>query len=671
MTSSGEEAFMSRRKIRTFGIAVSCCLGLLLAVRVNAQVPKKMNYQGRITDNLTGMPLSGTHDMTFRIFDVQSAGTALWYESQTVESDSAGVLSVVLGNTEPLGIDFDRALWLEVEVDGEVLRPRRELTCVPYALYALEAGGVTSLDAADGDPADVVYVDSDGNVGIGTTTPDKKLDVAGSLRLSHNQGMSFGDDATRIYHSGADLYARSYDDIHLRPDGNLYVGTGTANWAVFDTGLERLGIGTTSPSEALDVVGRARITSSAGSPLRLYSTGSSYLEFDTPGPGPMGLRLENSHGAMYLAHGVDGENRLGLLNADPDKEVLSIDWETNNVGIWESEPDTGAVIDLNAWGRTVGLSATGARDFPIWAEYTGNQPGAAIAARNHGSQGSALEAVAEAGFAAVEARGGEGVQYAVFADADGAEYAGYFNGQVGINETSDDLIIPLVISDNAYTNGQQTVSIQLTDAPAGGHDLLQLRSSVDSPMDFQFIECEIPTPAIDVKFSVWGDGHVTADGEYGSNGAGLAEMIEVASGASTVEAGDVLVIDAAGTLAVEKSTAARSSLVAGIYTTKPGFVGAETEWDRLSTADGEGPEGITLLDMAAEFDEIPMAVAGIVPCKVSAENGSIQPGDLLVTSATPGHAMRDEDPDVGTVLGKALEPLAAGTGTIRVLVTLH
>jgi hypothetical protein len=652
MTSSGEEAFMSWREIRSVGIAVGCCLGLLLAVQVNAQVPKKINYQGRITDNLTAVPLSGTHEMTFRIFDVQSAGTALWYESQTVESDSAGVLSVVLGSTEPVAIDFDRALWLEVEVDGEVLRPRRELTCVPYALYALEAEGVTSLDAADGDPADVVYVDSDGNVGIGTTTPDKKLDVAGSLRLSHNQGMSFGDDATRIYHSGADLYARSYDDIHLRPDGNLYVGTGTANWAVFDTDLERLGIGTTSPSEALDVVGRARITSSAGCPLSLYSTGSSYLEFDTPGPGPIGLRL-------------------GVLNASPDKEVLSIDWETNNVGIWESEPDTGAVIDLNAWGRTVGLSATGARDFPIWAEYTGNQPGAAVAARNHGSQGSAVEAVAEAGFAAVEARGGEGVQYAVFADADGAEYAGYFNGRVGINEASDDLIIPLVISDNAYTNGQQTVSIQLTDAPAGGHDLLQLRSSVDSPTDFQFIECEIPTPAIDVKFSVWGDGHVTADGEYGSNGAGLAEMIEVASGASTVEAGDVLVIDTAGTRAVEKSTAARSSLVAGIYTTKPGFVGAETEWDRLSTAGGEGPEGITLLGMAAEFDKVPMAVAGIVPCKVSAENGSIQPGDLLVTSATPGHAMRDEDPDVGTVLGKALEPLAAGTGTIRVLVTLH
>ena len=75
--------------------------------------------------------------------------------------------------------------------------------------------------------------------------------------------------------------------------------------------------------------------------------------------------------------------------------------------------------------------------------------------------------------------------------------------------------------------------------------------------------------------------------------------------------------------------------------------------------------------MANEFDEIPLAVVGIVPCKVSAENGPIRPGDLLVTSSTPGHAMRDRDPAVGTVLGKALEEMPSGTGVIKVLVTLQ
>jgi hypothetical protein len=76
-------------------------------------------------------------------------------------------------------------------------------------------------------------------------------------------------------------------------------------------------------------------------------------------------------------------------------------------------------------------------------------------------------------------------------------------------------------------------------------------------------------------------------------------------------------------------------------------------------------------DMASEFDEVPLAVVGIVPCKVTAENGAISPGDLLVTSSTPGHAMRDDDPTVGTVIGKALGSLGVGEGVIDVLVTLQ
>jgi hypothetical protein len=66
-----------------------------------------------------------------------------------------------------------------------------------------------------------------------------------------------------------------------------------------------------------------------------------------------------------------------------------------------------------------------------------------------------------------------------------------------------------------------------------------------------------------------------------------------------------------------------------------------------------------------------VALSGIVPCKVDASYGEILPGDLLVTSPTPGHAMRRQDPIPGTVLGKALESLATGTDTILVLIVQH
>ncbi|MBN1867627.1 hypothetical protein JW916_10075 [Candidatus Sumerlaeota bacterium] len=56
--------------------------------------------------------------------------------------------------------------------------------------------------------------------------------------------------------------------------------------------------------------------------------------------------------------------------------------------------------------------------------------------------------------------------------------------------------------------------------------------------------------------------------------------------------------------------------------------------------------------------------------KVDATYGAIRPGDLLVSSPTPGHAMRADSPKIGTVVGKALGGLEEGQGRIPVFVSL-
>ncbi len=115
-------------------------------------------------------------------------------------------------------------------------------------------------------------------------------------------------------------------------------------------------------------------------------------------------------------------------------------------------------------------------------------------------------------------------------------------------------------------------------------------------------------------------------------------------------AGDLLVIDANGRRRLALAQEAYSTLVAGIYSTKPGLLGSTRT-----------------LDQGAAVDEVPLAVLVIVACKVTAGNGSIQVGDLLVTSSAPGRAMKGTDRSrmLGAVVGKALEPLAAGTGVIQ------
>jgi len=165
--------------------------------------------------------------------------------------------------------------------------------------------------------------------------------------------------------------------------------------------------------------------------------------------------------------------------------------------------------------------------------------------------------------------------------------------------------------------------------------------------------------SVNRAFRVSWSGNVYADGTYygaGGVSAGSADLAEmVAPGETELEPGDVLVIGPDGQM-IRGSEPYQSS-VAGVYSKEPGFIAG-------NKLDEDGNP--------LETGHIPLAIVGIVPVKVSAENGAIHPGDLLATSSTPGHAMKaGPNPPVGTVIGKALGTLAVGKGVIQMLVTLQ
>jgi len=145
-------------------------------------------------------------------------------------------------------------------------------------------------------------------------------------------------------------------------------------------------------------------------------------------------------------------------------------------------------------------------------------------------------------------------------------------------------------------------------------------------------------------------GNVLTDGAYYGTGfiSGSADVAEWVPVSELVEPGDVLELDPNKPGYYRKARGPCSTLVAGVVSTSPGFV----------LGHGPDTEGKALL-----------ALIGIVPVKVIAEGGPIQPGDLLVVSSTPGYAMR-WDPESGEpcgFVGKALEPLQEGYGVIFVL----
>jgi hypothetical protein len=148
-------------------------------------------------------------------------------------------------------------------------------------------------------------------------------------------------------------------------------------------------------------------------------------------------------------------------------------------------------------------------------------------------------------------------------------------------------------------------------------------------------------------------GDALIDGNIAAKYQDVAEWVE--SGAPLAP-GTVVVVDASATNGVRPSTRAYDAGVAGAVSAQPGLV--------------LGEKGRT---------KSLVAKSGRVRIKVDAGYGAIRAGDLLVTSATPGYAMVSKPVKVkgaelhrpGTILGKALEPLASGKGEILVLLTLQ
>lgn len=137
-------------------------------------------------------------------------------------------------------------------------------------------------------------------------------------------------------------------------------------------------------------------------------------------------------------------------------------------------------------------------------------------------------------------------------------------------------------------------------------------------------------------------------------GGDYAESVDVTGDRKRYSVGDVLVIDPEAPGKFLLSAEPYSTSVMGVYSTKPGALGRRQTTPK-------------------DADEIPMAMIGIVPTKVSTENGSIKPGDLLVTSSTVGYAMKGTDRSrmLGAVIGKALGRLDSGTGVIEVGIVLQ
>jgi hypothetical protein len=149
------------------------------------------------------------------------------------------------------------------------------------------------------------------------------------------------------------------------------------------------------------------------------------------------------------------------------------------------------------------------------------------------------------------------------------------------------------------------------------------------------------------------EGDVEVTGDIRLTGQDLAENFEISTRV-VVEPGTLMVIDDNGSL--RESHQSYDKRVAGVVS------GA-----------GDLRPAIILGKHGTERRVVPIALFGQAFCKVDGDYSPIETGDLLTASPTHGHAMKvlDQTRAFGTVIGKALRPLANGRGLIPILIALQ
>jgi hypothetical protein len=163
------------------------------------------------------------------------------------------------------------------------------------------------------------------------------------------------------------------------------------------------------------------------------------------------------------------------------------------------------------------------------------------------------------------------------------------------------------------------------------------------------------TDTIRLQADFNGEGRIITQVLEITGGSDLSENFDIQS--PNAVPGMIVSIDPAhpGELAV--STRAYDRTVAGVVSGAGGVKPGMLMGQHGSKADGKRP----------------VALTGRVYCFVDADAGAIEPGDLITTSATPGHGMKvnDHARAQGAIIGKAMTGLANGKGLVLMLVNLQ
>lgn len=458
----------------------------------NVTVPPFIRFSGALAD-MNGKPLAGEVEVTFYLYEDREGGAPLWLETQIVDADSEGRYTVILGSNGG-GLPSDifaagQARWLAVQAEGQRDEPRVLLMSVPYALKAGDAetvgglpasaflragmiGGtaspgagllaaVTNASPGGGGTADFVPLwTPDGStlgnsilfqsgtgttakIGLNTTNPQAKLDVAGAAIVRGSLSLPA---------TGAATSSKEFTSEPLLLQASAFSSsTQSAVFPRFQFTAEPTGNNTATPGASLNLLYGTPALTETG--LSIASNGQITFAPGQTFPG----------GTISGSETIDGnlQAQFGSFTSSNTGDILLVQNQnaTGGIGI------ASTAIGTNAIGMEGNASSTGGTGV---LGQGGNNNGTGV--QGNGNTGVAGTASTPAGFGVIGTGGSGTTAIGVEGISGGIGVSGVGNlnsGSGGIGVTGNGSKFGVSGTGATGVSGAGTVGVQGTGTDAG------------------------------------------------------------------------------------------------------------------------------------------------------------------------------------------------------------